>query len=1011
MIKKIQILSFAFCCLMQQSAHAQITSLGGNDDGGNESVKGIHFKFDNPNASFKKHIPEPVNGVYKISGKTTGMISDPNSYQGKLIPHFDMGGYMGFLMPLEYAYSGAAAGQPTNPSFVSDLSISKTAITFKLTDKNIFIASGFDENGDAVRPKDPFTLIWGCTAGTRTYNLGIQLGNGFIIDTKPSYTCTHSSQVLPRTGRAPGQDEAVATSKASVRVTTGGLKVRTANADYFPPVNFTHTQTITYSISQMAQLCGLTDKEMAAMIVLYGIKTIPLNKTNCAWRLKDTDSDIISYCLYKLYNLDDATITATEQKMKDKLQEKLNANNSDLDKLYAIKDFKNVNGAELLALAKPIAERCKKAAFDTTDRDQLDKAATQYANAHAYVVLAYALQNNMQEASKQFVDGANLFQGLPYLQRFYKILVSEKLTLAKKWDMAAFCSADMFRDLSASPAQKKELTDTAKVTRIMSDRIRQNFGFMMLNAHAACRAGEKRSRDMVLDAYRNFADAPFILNNYNYSMAACELLFYQVIDEMREMLDEKPINRETAFYAGRLDGRAERFYGNYQLALQAYNTYVELYKKDNNGKPIEESVGLKCMDKYMKENFYRTSEEKAFDEEMLKGDHRSDHTMVPVFIPAEELYKLGVKAADEKSYSEAFTLYQKAAWQGHAFAQCNLGDLYQNGPIGYRNYEKALFWYHKAADQGDAFAQYNLGYTYLKGIGVTEDRDQAISWFRKAAEKGNENALKVLQVLQPGVKITVNKPATSTQPAASNTTPTAPSASSTTTTKPAAPKKEVNWVLPAYNEADFEKHYAEAMKQYDRSKDFMFVVETNRTLEQNDWYDSYRDVPEPTNYPTPIGHVNSIIVIDGKNYNKKDTVDIECALSVKGKHVVLQKMLQTDETLYSFSDLYGMSIEIETPMTIHEAHIPECVNVIRSITGNEYINYYFYSLKAPKLDSKSSLLKCNHSWKANCDMQDLPNHRRLVIHTLPDAKGYDSIIKYKDKKQPRFTVEIKADIK
>ena len=45
-------------------------------------------------------------------------------------------------------------------------------------------------------------------------------------------------------------------------------------------------------------------------------------------------------------------------------------------------------------------------------------------------------------------------------------------------------------------------------------------------------------------------------------------------------------------------------------------------------------------------------------------------------------------------------------------------------------------WYRKAAEQGHAAAQNNLGLIYGKGRGVPQDDAEAVKWFRKAAEQG-----------------------------------------------------------------------------------------------------------------------------------------------------------------------------------------------------------------------------------------------------------------------------------
>ncbi len=51
---------------------------------------------------------------------------------------------------------------------------------------------------------------------------------------------------------------------------------------------------------------------------------------------------------------------------------------------------------------------------------------------------------------------------------------------------------------------------------------------------------------------------------------------------------------------------------------------------------------------------------------------------------------------------------------------------------------EALKWYRKAAEQGNADAQNNLGFMYLNGYGVPQDNVQAHMWFNLAAAQGNE---------------------------------------------------------------------------------------------------------------------------------------------------------------------------------------------------------------------------------------------------------------------------------
>jgi TPR repeat protein len=81
--------------------------------------------------------------------------------------------------------------------------------------------------------------------------------------------------------------------------------------------------------------------------------------------------------------------------------------------------------------------------------------------------------------------------------------------------------------------------------------------------------------------------------------------------------------------------------------------------------------------------------------------------------------------------------YFKAAEQGDAVAQYNLGVLYHEGHGVPQDDTQALAWWRKAAEQGDAAAQHNLGRLYYDGHGVLQDYTQAALWWRKAAERGD----------------------------------------------------------------------------------------------------------------------------------------------------------------------------------------------------------------------------------------------------------------------------------
>jgi hypothetical protein len=70
--------------------------------------------------------------------------------------------------------------------------------------------------------------------------------------------------------------------------------------------------------------------------------------------------------------------------------------------------------------------------------------------------------------------------------------------------------------------------------------------------------------------------------------------------------------------------------------------------------------------------------------------------------------------------------------------------MYENGRGVAKDDAEAVQWYRKAAEQGYALGQNNLGVMYRDGRGVARDDALAVSWLRKAAEQGNSLAQKNL---------------------------------------------------------------------------------------------------------------------------------------------------------------------------------------------------------------------------------------------------------------------------
>jgi len=130
------------------------------------------------------------------------------------------------------------------------------------------------------------------------------------------------------------------------------------------------------------------------------------------------------------------------------------------------------------------------------------------------------------------------------------------------------------------------------------------------------------------------------------------------------------------------------------------------------------------------------------------GDHSQSvpkSTLVSLRKAAEQgdanaQFNLGLDYANgegvPQDYTQAAMWWRKSAEQGNRGAQFNLGWLYEYGHGVPQDYSEAAVWYRKSAEQGLAEAQNKLGVMNYAGQGVSQDYTQAVNWWRKAAEQG-----------------------------------------------------------------------------------------------------------------------------------------------------------------------------------------------------------------------------------------------------------------------------------
>ncbi|KAI9317337.1 kinase-like domain-containing protein [Zopfochytrium polystomum] len=128
----------------------------------------------------------------------------------------------------------------------------------------------------------------------------------------------------------------------------------------------------------------------------------------------------------------------------------------------------------------------------------------------------------------------------------------------------------------------------------------------------------------------------------------------------------------------------------------------------------------------------------SFRKAAMQGDAQSQNELGWLYLQGQGIYKDPTQAA---------FWFQKSAEQRNALAQNNLGMLYQQGNGVPKNLTEAAHWLTKAASQGFAVSQYNLGLLYRDGTGVSKDPSEAARWFRQAADNGYSSALTELGIL------------------------------------------------------------------------------------------------------------------------------------------------------------------------------------------------------------------------------------------------------------------------
>ena len=123
--------------------------------------------------------------------------------------------------------------------------------------------------------------------------------------------------------------------------------------------------------------------------------------------------------------------------------------------------------------------------------------------------------------------------------------------------------------------------------------------------------------------------------------------------------------------------------------------------------------------------------------ELLPTQKKRTWTVVCLWIVVAILFLRGGENCHVKDFGEAVKWYRKAAEQGDAQAQRNLGLCYYYGEGVAKDFGEAVKWLRRGAGQGDAQAQRLLGVCYEYGNGIEKNLAEAACWYRKAADQGD----------------------------------------------------------------------------------------------------------------------------------------------------------------------------------------------------------------------------------------------------------------------------------
>lgn len=160
-----------------------------------------------------------------------------------------------------------------------------------------------------------------------------------------------------------------------------------------------------------------------------------------------------------------------------------------------------------------------------------------------------------------------------------------------------------------------------------------------------------------------------------------------------------------------------------------------LYKRAKNDSGSQNSSGEQVSNQ-PQGNYFEAVDQKKQETARQEAE---ENQPIPEDADCDACFDKGVAYYEKGNLKQALKYFRFVAEKQNSIAaQNNIGIIYLKGGNGVaKDVKKAVEWFEKAAEQGDADAQYNLGKCYAKGIGVPKDMRKAAAYFTQAAEQGS----------------------------------------------------------------------------------------------------------------------------------------------------------------------------------------------------------------------------------------------------------------------------------